>query len=839
MPSLLRLAVLVAALAIPQSVLADHALLQAHCATCHKDANPPAGFSIVSLGSDPDAQSIELWAKSRAYVEAGYMPPANQSRLSVAERQRLIRYLDERIRAHHETAAQQTPAPPRRLNNRELANSVRDVLLIEDVGTHQPLANLLGDTLEDGFDTVGDTLGLSQFHLEQYIEAFRRVVDATILSGAPPMARRYAVTADEMRMTSLSQAARRERANRTPESIDFLDPRLRVYFSNFEAAPATGWYRIKIRATGKDRGIYDADETGIYGGDPIRLAVHLGDRTRVFDLPDGKLIDIEMREWIAAGTRPELSYPTDGLRFRGNGNFKFQFSIGHDYIKQHDPELYDRVLKEMLPKAPARTARSPRHWSHWTEHWQGARPRLFRAEVEGPLYASWPPKRQIELLGENPRAQDAAMILRPIAERAWRRQVGDRELDPIVRLVRSKASEMSDLDAIKEGIVAILASPSFLLVNLGDSAPADRLATKLGYFLESTIPDEGIREAAHAGKLDDFAGIRWLLQGRIDGSGAEEFLRQFPHSWLELDRINFMAPDPDRYPLYDRKRLSEDMVNEALRFFRHVVENNLPVTELLSADYSFINADLAKVYQVDGVPQDSTLRKHTFADGRRGGLLGMGAFLTLTADSLGTSPIHRAVYVMEKFLGIHPPQPPAGVDITEPDVRQAKTIKQILAAHTENGSCASCHAGIDPYGYAFENFDPVGAWRDNYTEHIAARPSTQALLEFEEQDRQRAAGGLPTLPRPWKGKPIPVDASATLPGGTEYRDIIEFRRHLLRRENLERFVRCFITKLLIYANGAEPENEAEIQSILSRSAQSEHRIVDTIAAVVDSALFRE
>ena len=341
------------------------------------------------------------------------------------------------------------------------------------------------------------------------------------------------------------------------------------------------------------------------------------------------------------------------------------------------------------------------------------------------------------------------------------------------------------------------------------------------------------------GRLDDFRGVRSLLQGRIDGSGAEEFLRQFPRSWLELDRINFMAPDPDRYPLYDRKRLSEDMVNEVLRFFRHVVENNLPVTELLSANYSFINADLAKVYEVAGVSQDSTLRKHTFADGRRGGLLGMGAFLTLTADSLGTSPIHRAVYVMEKFLGIHPPQPPADVNITEPDIRQAKTIKQILAAHTADGSCASCHAGIDPYGYAFENFDPVGAWRDSYTEHIAPEPSRQALFEIEEQDRRRDGAGLPSLTRPWESKPIPVDASATLPGGTEYRDIIEFRRYLLSRENLERFVRCFITKLLIYANGAEPENETEIQSILAQSAQSEHRIVDTIAAVVDSALFRE
>lgn len=839
MPSLLRLAGLLAALAIPQSVLADHALLQAHCATCHKDVNPPAGFRIGSLGNYPDSQSIELWAKSRAYVEAGYMPPANETQLSSAERRRLIRYLDERIRTHQQAAARPQPAPPRRLNNRELANSVRDVLLIEDVGSHQPLANLLGDTLESGFDTIGDTLGLSQFHLEQYIEAFRKVVDATILAGARPATRRYTVTPGEMRMTSLSQAAGREWAIRTPERIDFLDPRLRVFFSNFNMAPATGWYRIKIRAAGTDRGVYDADETGIYHGDPIRLGVHLGDRRRVFDLPDGKAIEIEMKEWIAAGTRLELSYPTDGLRFRGNGNFKFQFSIGHDYIRQHDPALYEAVLKETLPKAPARTAKNPGHWSHWTEHWQGARPRLFRAEVEGPLYASWPPKRQIDLLGTNPRARDAATILRPIAERAWRRRVHDRELDPIVRLVQSKAGEMGDLEAIKEGIVAILASPSFVLLNLGDSEPSDRLATKLSYFLDSTIPDKSTREAARMGRLDDFRGVRSLLQDRIDGSGAEEFLRQFPRSWLELDRINFMAPDPDRYPLYDRKRLSEDMVSEVLRFFRHVVEHNLPVTELISANYSFINADLAKVYQVDGVPQDSTLRKHTFADGRRGGLLGMGAFLTLTADSLGTSPIHRAVYVMEKFLGIHPPQPPANVSVAEPDIRQAKTIKQILAAHVEDGSCASCHASIDPYGYAFENFDPVGAWRDNYTEHVSARPPKQALLEIERQDRRRGEEGLPTLPRPWESKPIPVDASATLPDGIEYRDIIEFRRHFLGPENLERFVRCFVTKLLIYANGAEPENEAEIESILSRSARSQHRIVDTIAAVMDSAPFRE
>ena len=300
-----------------------------------------------------------------------------------------------------------------------------------------------------------------------------------------------------------------------------------------------------------------------------------------------------------------------------------------------------------------------------------------------------------------------------------------------------------------------------------------------------------------------------------------------------------MAPDPDHFPLYNRKRLSEDMINEALAFFRHAVEENLPVTEFLSADYSFINADLAKVYGVDEVPQDSKLRKYTFEDGRRGGILGMGAFLTLTADSLGTSPIHRAIYVMENLLGIHPNPPPPDVKIEEPDVRQAKTIKEILAAHASDENCASCHRSIDPYGYAFENFDPEGAWREEYTMQIAPRPSKQELEKIKEEDKRLASLGLPPVPKPWENKPIPIDSTAQFRNGTKYQNIVGYREQMLNDVNRDRFVRCFISKLLTYANGVEPENYWELEKILAKSAENDYRIVDTIAAVIDSPLFRE
>lgn len=261
------------------------------------------------------------------------------------------------------------------------------------------------------------------------------------------------------------------------------------------------------------------------------------------------------------------------------------------------------------------------------------------------------------------------------------------------------------------------------------------------------------------------------------------------------------------------------MVNEALHFFRHLTVNNGPIPDFMSADYSFINADLATVYDVNDIPKDSLFRKYTFTDGRRGGLLGMGSFLSITADSLGTSPIHRAVYVMDNFLGIHPAPPPADVKITEPDVRTARTIREVLEAHRSNKTCSSCHQSIDPYGYAFENFDPVGAWRDKYMARLS-QPSRASK-------------------RTGKPQGIPIDASANFASGFEYNDITGFRKFMQTPANRDRFVRCFITHLLTYANGAEPNNYLEVEKILQVSAEHDYRMLDTIAAVIDSPLFRE
>lgn len=808
------------------SVSADEALLKTHCAECHNDETTKGKFNLSDLGGAPTESSLERWLDALDLVIAEEMPPEDDSTMTESERETLTAFLDTKVR-NFETQAHVVESKPRRLNNREFANSVRDVLLLEDIGTHQPTANLIGDTLHHGFDTHGDSLGFSRFHLEQYIEAVRKIVDATILTGDKPDPKLYTVSAEQIARQQLNQNTTRKVQRGKNGVFDFLDPKLGGYFEPFENAPETGRYSIKINCTGTDRFVYDTKHTGFYHGDPIQLSVHLGDRVQTFDLPDAEILQIELNEWIAKGSRLILFNPTDAFRLRGNGNFKFQYAITPTHLKETDPDRYRELVAKIESSPNKNQRRNIDTWHNWVDYWTGARPQVFSAEIEGPFYETWPPQRQIALIGENPTLDQAATILRPIAERAWRKSVSDADLAPIVALVESEAETLDVVDALKEGIVAILVSPNFLVVGRENTAPSDRFATKLSYFLKSTIPDSETQRAATNGELESFDSVRGFLENLFGKSEATPFLTAFPTAWMELNDINFMSPDPAHYQFYHKKQLSKDMVNEVLAFFNHAIEQNIPIPEFLSADYSFINADLARLYGIEDVPQDSTLRKYTFNDGKRGGLLGMGAFLTATADSLATSPIHRAVYVMENFMGIHPTPPPPDVEIKEPDVRQARTIKEVLSAHVADKNCASCHDTIDPWGYAFESFDPTGAWRDVYTVPVALDLPEDGSAPVQSKSRS-------------KDVTIPIDASAKFRNGIAYNNIVDFRNLILTDANRDRFVRCFITKLLTYANGEDPSSTdfLEIDNILTKSAENDYRIVDTIAAVVDSPLFR-
>lgn len=497
-------------------------LLDEHCSSCHDDSTAEGDFRLSVLYERPQDETLEQWLGALDRVTAGEMPPPEDSELDRNNRAQLATFLRERLRSFR--SSQSRTRRPRRLNNREFRNSIRDVLMIEDIGTHQPTDNLIGDTLHHGFDTHGDSLGFSKFHLEQYIRAVRAIVDGTILSGARPKPLRYEIRGPDIIAANTSQNTKRPERHGKTNGFDFLDPAKLVYFQNFKTAPATGYYRIKIRCTGMDRGVYDAAETGVYDEDPIQLAVQLGDRTRTIDLPDEEVIQIELKEWIAAGSRLRLRHPTDGLRNKGNGNFKFQNAITGAHIKQHDPERYAKIVAAIAPPKPGRRTRRPESWHHWVDYWRGPRPRIFDATIEGPIFDAWPPKRQVALLGENPTVDRAREILSPIAERAWRRELQPDELQPIVDLVESM-SERGDVEALKEGIVAILVSPQFLMLNQTELTSQQRFASRLSYFLQSSIPDPELRVAVEDGELNSFEGVREEVRRQIKSSKAASFFK--------------------------------------------------------------------------------------------------------------------------------------------------------------------------------------------------------------------------------------------------------------------------------------------------------------------------
>ena len=822
-------------LAYSVTAQADLTLLKDHCSKCHTGPRPKGDFSLHEMGSVPNEDTADYWTSSLDRVEAGEMPPAKHNKMTDQERERLLSFLRKNVILYEERVEHPTHLPPRRMSNREFINSVRDVLLLEHIGSHDPTSTLLGDTLHDGFDTHGETLSLSEYHLDQYVTSVRRVLDGVILNGPRPESKtRHFLPKD----FSILDAQNRKRADNTKRSfrgVEVTGTQHQIHLPHFDTVPNTGRYRIRIRATGVDHHVYSQDETGIYRDDPIVLRVTMGTKHKDIELPEESFGEFVIDEWLVEGTPIRFSHHTDGLRMKGNGNFKFQNRIAHDYIKANKPELYERVVREEVPKAKNRS-NSPSHWVHWVPYWEGPRPIIAEATIEGPLYEAWPSKRQLNLLGQHPLAENAIEILRPIAQRAWRRQVSEQELQPIARLVQSQAAMLGHVGALQEGIVAILVSPSFIMVNPEHAKPQWRFATKTALFLDGTIPDAALHQKIDKGELSNFDQIRDELAARIKAGKAEALMKHFPYGWLQLDRINFMAPDVDQYPLYEKKRINEDMVGEVLAFFCHCVKENRPVPELVTADYSFVNADLAKVYGLDGIPDDSSFRRHVFTDGRRGGFLGMGAFLTLTADTLSTSPIHRAVYVMENFLGIHPAPPPADVEIREPDIRSAKTIREVLAAHHSDATCAACHQAIDPFGYAFENFDPIGAWRDTYSEASAALVVNIGEDADDENSNQTATRRAQARKQ---FVSIPVDASASFLSGAQYKDITEFRQLMKNDVSRKRIVKCFVTKLLTFANGVEPDNYSAIDAIVNQSSKHDYRLIETIAAVMDSPLFRE
>jgi len=459
-------------------------------------------------------------------------------------------------------------------------------------------------------------------------------------------------------------------------------------------------------------------------------------------------------------------------------------------------------------------------------------------DVEGPLNDTWPPDSHRRLFGDLPQspsaadpyrlevvsedpAADAQRILRDFARRGFRRAVTDDDLRTILTLVREKlAAGHSFEQAVRVGLMAVLVSPKFLFLSETPGKLDDfALASRLSYFLWSTMPDAELLSLAEQGRLSDPDVLRRQVERLLDDPKAAAFTKNFVGQWLGLRDIDFTEPTHILYPEYD-DMLKESMIRETELFFAELLKDDLSLTNFIASDFSMLNGRLARHYGIEGIDGWEFHKTPLPADSHRGGVLTMASVLKITANGTNTSPVLRGAWVLDRILGTPPSPPPADVPALEPDIRGATTIREQLALHRNDAACAGCHAVIDPPGFALESFDVIGGWREHYR--------TTGVGESVEIDGRQ----MHYLHGP------AVDPAYALADGRAFADIDEFKQLLLADK--DKVARSLTVKLVTYATGGPPEeiDEPEIAAILSRVSANDG-LRTLVHEVVQSRLFLE
>ena len=439
--------------------------------------------------------------------------------------------------------------------------------------------------------------------------------------------------------------------------------------------------------------------------------------------------------------------------------------------------------------------------------------------IEGPFNAARPTdsasRRQIFVCRPTG-AQDeegcARKILSTLVRRAYRRPVTDRDVEPLLGLYRNGRRDGDFETGIQFALEGLLVSPNFLLrverdpANLPGGTPyriSDlELASRLSFFLWSSLPDDALLDAATRGELKDPQVLDQQVRRMLADRRATALVRNLTGQWLQLRNMRVMEPDPRVFPDFDES-LREAFIAETEMFLESQMREDRPLTEILTANYTFVNERLAKFYGFPNV-YGSHFRRVTSSDPRRQGLLSQGSILTLTSYSTRTSPVVRGKFLLDNIVGAPPPPPPPNVPPL-PDAGKgaqvATSMRDRMEAHRKNPVCAGCHARMDPLGFAFENFDGIGKWR-----------SREANM--------------------------PINASGTFPNGAKFDGPAEFVNGLVSQR--EEFVRTFADKLLTYAlgRGADYYDQPAIRRIVREAAPGNYRWSAVILGVVKSAPFQ-
>ena len=785
-----------------------------HCTECHDSDVKKGGLDLTALQWKPeDRANFDTWVKIADRVSDGEMPPAKKPRPDAAALKIFVGTLETTF---HDFDAKRIATTGRtvlrRLNRIEYERTMHDLL-----GVKTPLAGILPeDTPMHGFDTVAEGLRFSQLQMEKYLEAADLAIDDAINLGVEPerVNKRYFFKDEQQTRKHLDtpvgtvtdkfnpKNTHRHLLKELPDAVVFFNegypPAEMRQFNPREAGIFT--FRISGYA-------YQTD------GRPVAMRVY-GDNFREkrflgwFEMPADKPRVIEVTGLLKRNEHL-LIQPTDtGIDKKGQG-------------------IYNTGAEQFTGTGLA----------------------LQWVEVVGPVGDTWPPASVKNLFGDTPVVEvpknkrkrtnnreisydlvpaDAKAAVKPLLEsfatRAFRRPLESGEADRFVKLATDELDGgASFIDAMRVGFRGVLTSPQFLLFDEKPGALDDfALASRLSYFLWSTMPDAELLKLAAEKKLAKKETLRAQVKRMLADARAHAFVENFTGQWLELRNIDATTPDKKLYPEFD-ELLKLSMVGETESFFAELVNHNLPVANLIQSDFAMLNSRIAGHYGIEGVSGEQFRRVALQQDSPRGGILTQASICKVTANGTTTSPVLRGSWVMKRLLGQPPPPPPANVGAIEPDTRGATTIREQLAKHRTSENCAGCHKNIDPPGFALESFDVIGGFRDRY----------RSQDKGDRVDRRLNSG---RYYRVLLGPP--VDASGELPDGRKFSGIADFKKLLLA--DRDQIMRSLAEKLVIYGTGAgiSYADRRDIAAIVSKTKEQGGGLRTLMEEVVESSLFR-
>lgn len=792
-------------LAADEDIRSLDQFVQNYCSDCHSGDSASGGFDFAKLSHNfSDSEVLRRWVLVHDRIKSGEMPPEDAEHPSQASKQSMIDTLQELL---HQADQRNSDVVLRRLNRYEYQNTVNDLFSID-----AQIIGLPQDASTDGFDTVGEGLAVSAEAMQAYLDAADQVLDVVFGPSSEPKRIRHETNLLKQvdwkgRPQLESQIGKMFR--RTKDGLVIFQsgycPTNLVNFARLRAPAGTYRGKIKVRAIQSEKPV----TLRIYAGDTIvnRRERHL---VGYYDVPPKwTTIKFEDRLVEEGGTFQPKCYGTRDTRKDA------------DTYPEPGIEIGDIV-------------------------------------IEGPL-EEWPPKSRSILLGDldlkSANSQDAKQILTKLLPRAFRRKVDASEVIPFVKLFEAAITDGRPFeDAIRVSLKAVLCSPDFLFLhepidkyevdrNQSDIDDRDKgntsistyaLASRLSYFLWSSMPDETLLTLAGNGTLRRTDVLREQVERMLASPKSNAFVKNFTGQWLNLRDINFTEPDANLFPEFD-ELLRISMLQETEEFFKEILQNDLKVTNFVDANFTFLNQRLASHYGIEGVVGQQMRKVNLPADHVRGGLLTQASILKVTANGTYSSPVQRGVWVLENILGTPTSPPPDNVGSVEPDIRGASTIRDQLQRHRSIDSCAACHRKIDPPGFALECFDPIGGFRTHYRTmaESAKRPALKQAPFTYAWVRYRIG--------------LEVDNSI-VSDGSEKRDVSEIETLKENVTNLRESIasrpddlaRTLSKKLLTYALGRKIgfSDRQEIDQIVQQARNEDYGFRSLIHAVIQNRSFQ-